>query len=41
MNLIGGQKYVVVMTILSMSHEERCSHRIYGHFALTLNLYLF
>ena len=41
MNLIGGQKYVVVMTILSMSHKERCSHRIYGHFALTLNLYLF
>ena len=41
MNLIGGQKYVVVMTILSMSHKERCSHRIDGHFALTLNLYLF
>ena len=24
-----------------MSRKERCSHGIYGHFALTLNLYLF
>ena len=24
-----------------MSHKEHCSHGIYGHFALTINLYLF
>ena len=47
-NLIGGQKYVVVMTILKhvteralQSRKERCSYGIYGYLALTLYLYLF
>ena len=33
-NVIGGQKYVVVMTILKMSRTERCSHGIYDHFRI-------